>query len=61
MKVEILRRLTTISGTHPRAVWDARVVDHRGHVLWACDHGHGSAGNAVACANEHLARLPVAS
>jgi hypothetical protein len=61
MNVEILRRLTTISGQHPRAVWDARVVDTRGHVLWACDHGHGSAANAVICATDHMETLQAAS
>lgn len=57
MNVEILRRLTSISGAHLRAVWDARVVDTHGRVVWACDHGHGSAANAVLCANEHIAAL----
>lgn len=61
MKVEILRRLTTIHGENPAAVWDARVVDERSRVLWACDHGHPTAAAAIACATEVMAGLPVAS
>ncbi len=61
VQVEVLRRLTTITGDNPLGVWDARVVDGRGRVLWACDHGHASAAEAVACATARMASLPAVS
>lgn len=57
MHVEILRRLTTITGDNPRAVWDCRVVDDLGRVLWACDHGHGSGFAAEGCGSEQMVAL----
>lgn len=58
LRVELLRRLTTLSSDHgPATVWDARVVDRRGHVASACDHGHPTRAAAEACGRDQLAAL----
>ncbi len=56
-RIETLRRLTTLTGLPPAHVWDARVIDQAGAVVWACDHGHTTSDAAVACAAAQLARL----
>ena len=58
LRVELLRRLTTLSGEPASAtVWDARVVDGRGRVASACDHGHPTSAEAANCGNDQLAAL----
>lgn len=58
LRVELLRRLTTLSTDQGTAtVWDARVVDRRGHVASACDHGHPTPAAAEACGRQQLAAL----
>ena len=58
LRVELLRRLTTLSADRGSStVWDARVVDRRGHVASACDHGHATSADAEACGRAQLAVL----
>ena len=60
LRIELLRRLTTLSPSasgEPDVVWDARVVDKRGHVLSACDHGHHETAEAQECGEAQLEEL----